>query len=166
MKRIVISGLTAALLLSAGAIAGATEVDDKGFAPRYVGAGVTQAFNSDASATEGNFFGAIRLTGDPDNVGEFVLREPVTLRGYVLPADGVEFGAGVSYDFGVAKDLNLYPEVGFVRGTDGDVFATVGVGIDYQVADTPVVLNANYKRGNGFGDEGFNLVSFGVGYQL
>lgn len=150
---IVIAGLGGCL--AEPAMATADEVEsEKGFAPAYVGAGVTTATDGDASASEFTLLGAYRATA---------IDEPVSVRGYLLPVNGVEFGAELSYDFGVAEDTNVYPALGFVAGS-GETFPTLGLGAEYLFEDANVVLNTSYRRA--LGNDGFNLFQFGTAYQF
>lgn len=136
-------------------VMGSPAMAEEGFAPAYVGAGVTQAVDNDATATEGSLFGAYRAKA---------INAPVTVRGYLLPFDGVEAGASLTYDYGAAKNLNVFAGPGFVHGSD-QTFATVGGGVEWNQEGTPIVLFGSYARAFG-NDAGFNMFQFGTAYQF
>lgn len=155
LSSIVISGLALVGALSLAPFAAGQEAPERGFAPSYVGVGATTATNGDVSASEVTLFGAYRTPQ---------IDQPITVRGYLLPVNGVEGGADLSYDFGVAENTNVFPSVGFVAGA-GEVFPTLGLGGEYLIEDANMVVNGSYRRAFGEAD-GFNLFQLGVGYQF
>lgn len=128
---------------------------EKGFAPQYVGAGAGVAFTEGLSETEAALFGAYRTPG---------INTPISIRGALFPANGVEGQASLTWDFPVAKNANLYVGPG-VFGNRDQVYPTIGVGVEYLFDKANTVVFAGYDRVF-IEDSGANLAKVGIGYQF
>jgi hypothetical protein len=129
--------------------------EEKGFSPQYLGAGAGVAFTEGASETEAAILAAYRTPG---------INTPITIRGALFPRNGVEGQVSLTYDFGVAKNTNLYVGPGVFAGA-GEFYPTVGAGAEYLFDKANTVVFASYDRVFIEG-RGINLAKAGVGYQF
>lgn len=129
------------------------DADQKGFRPQYLGVGSAVYFDGDAQVTQGRLFGAYGLKG----------AAPVTFRGYISPGDDTVVSGGLSYDWGVANNTNVYVGANLTTSANADrVFPGLSVGAEYLTLNDRLVINAEYERVL----EGFNVLKAGLAYQF
>lgn len=148
--------------LIAGTLAGTIS------APAFAGglegsyAGVGAAIGTDDADTTVSILGRF----DTRDAGSGV---PISVRPSVTIGEETGGGATVTYDFGVAKNINVYAGGGasFGEGTAlngvDDAVGVVNVGAEGAVAEN-VILFADLKIG--LGDEKTYIPTIGVGYRF